>query len=158
MERAHNGMKRAHNQIKRAQTEWKEHINKSKEHIKTIVERICFAHKSVTAFHIICPLSYDFCRSTADCVFKTVKLLFQQETNVVYFFLEGNELNVLYCFSICYFNVTKLYVFGKATNITVFGKFSRYWEQKLAIFVHVLLEKTAHAQLRYHTRKSRKTW
>ena len=32
-------------------TEWKEHISKWKEHIKTIVERICFAHKAVTAFH-----------------------------------------------------------------------------------------------------------
>ena len=37
--------------MKRAQIEWKEHINKWKEHIKMIVERICFVHKSVTAFH-----------------------------------------------------------------------------------------------------------
>ena len=39
--------------MKRAQTEQKEHINKWKEHIKTIVERICFAYKSVTAIHIV---------------------------------------------------------------------------------------------------------
>ena len=38
----------------------------------------------------------------------------------------------------------------------IFEKFSRYWEQKLTIFVDVLLEKTEHTQLRYHTRKSRK--
>ena len=31
------------------------------------------------------------------------------------------------------------------------------WEQKLTIFVDVLREKTAYAQLGYHTRKSRKT-
>ena len=29
----------------------------------------------------------------------------------------------------------------------VFGKLSRYWEQKLTIFVDILLEKTAHAQM-----------
>ena len=63
-------------------------------------------------------------------------------------------MNILYCFSICYFNVTKLYIFRETSNITVFGKFSRYWEQKLTIFVDVLFEKTAHAQLMYHTRKS----
>ena len=45
--------------------------------------------------------------------------------------LEGNELNILYCFPICYFNVAKLYIFRETNNITVFGKFSRYWEQKL---------------------------
>ena len=33
-----------------------------------------------------------------------------------------------------------------------------YWEQKVIIFVDVLLKKAAHAQLGYHTRKSLKTW
>ena len=48
--------------------------------------------------------------------------------------------------------------YGKeASSITVFEKFSQYWEQKLTIFVDVLLEKTEDAQLGYHTRKSRKT-
>ena len=41
--------------------------------------------------------------------------------------------------------------------ITVFGKLSQYWEQKLTIFVDTLVEKTAHAQLGYHTRKLQKT-
>ena len=40
----------------------------------------------------------------------------------------------------------------ETSNITVFGKFSWYWEQKLTIFVDILLEKTAHAQMRHHTR------
>ena len=43
-------------------------------------------------------------------------------------------------------------MFRETSNITVFGKFSRYWEQKLTIIVDALLEKTAHVQLRYHTR------
>ena len=60
-------------------------------------------------------LPCNFCRGVAWCTI----------------FLEGNELNILYCFSICYFNVTKLYIFRETNNITVFGKFSRYWEQKL---------------------------
>ena len=33
-----------------------------------------------------------------------------------------------------------------------------YWEQKVIIFVDVLLKKAAHAQPGYHTRKSLKTW
>ena len=33
-----------------------------------------------------------------------------------------------------------------------------YWEQKVLIFVDVLLKKAAHAQPGYHTRKSLKTW
>ena len=32
----------------------------------------------------------------------------------------------------------------------VFWKFSWYWEQKLTIFVNLLLKKTAHVQLGYH--------
>ena len=32
-----------------------------------------------------------------------------------------------------------------------------YWEQKVIIFVDVLLKKAAHAQTGYHTRKSLKT-
>ena len=32
---------------------------------------------------------------------------------------------------------------------------SRYWEQTLTIFDDALLEKTAHAQLGHHARKSR---
>ena len=43
-------------------------------------------------------------------------------------------------------------MFRETSNITVFGKISWYSEQKLTIFVDVLLEKTVHAQLRYHTR------
>ena len=39
-----------------------------------------------------------------------------------------------------------------------FKNFHSIWEQKVAIFVDVLLEKTAHAQLSYYTRKSQKTW
>ena len=35
-------------------------------------------------------------------------------------------------------------MFRETNNIMVFGKFPRYWEQKLIIFVDVLLEKTAH--------------
>ena len=48
-------------------------------------------------------------------------------------------------------------MFRETSRITVFEKFSRYWEEKLTIFVDILLEKTAHAQLGCHTRKSRKT-
>ena len=33
-----------------------------------------------------------------------------------------------------------------------------YWEQKVIIFVDVLLKKAAHVQPGYHTRKSLKTW
>ena len=47
-------------------------------------------------------------------------------------------------------------MFRETSNITVFGKFSWYWEQKLTIFVEVLLEKTAHAQLGYHTESHRR--
>ena len=32
----------------------------------------------------------------------------------------------------------------------VFGTCTRYWEQKVLIFVDVLIEKTAHALLGYH--------
>ena len=34
--------------------------------------------------------------------------------------------------------------------------FSWYWEQMLKVFDDALLEKTAHAQLGHHTRKSQK--
>ena len=36
--------------------------------------------------------------------------------------------------------------------------FSWYWEQILKVFDDALLEKTAHAQLGHHTRKSQKAW
>ena len=48
-------------------------------------------------------------------------------------------------------------MFRETGSITIFEKFSQYWEQKLTIFVDALPEKTAHAQLGYHTRKSQKT-
>ena len=32
--------------------EWEELINEWKAHIKAIVERICFAHKAISAFHL----------------------------------------------------------------------------------------------------------
>ena len=48
-------------------------------------------------------------------------------------------------------------MFRETSSIVIFEKFSRYWEQKLTIFVDTLPEKTAHAQLGYHTRKLRKT-
>ena len=47
-------------------------------------------------------------------------------------------------------------MFRETRSITIFEKFSRYWKQKLTIFVDVLLKKTAHVQLGYHARKSRK--
>ena len=48
-------------------------------------------------------------------------------------------------------------MFRETGNIMVFGKFSWYWEQKLTIFVDVLLEKTVHGQLGYHTRNLQNT-
>ena len=67
------------------------------------------------------PLPYNFCHCGSGLF---LKLLFQsykcQQTNIVYIFL----------FSICYFNVAKLYL-RETSNIIVFGKFSQYyWEQK----------------------------
>ena len=44
-------------------------------------------------------------------------------------------------------------MFRETSSITRFEKFSRYWEQKLTFFINVLLEKTTHAQLGYHTKK-----
>ena len=40
---------------------WKERIIKWKGSIKTIVKRICFAHKAVSAFHIHMLFRKDFC-------------------------------------------------------------------------------------------------
>ena len=47
-------------------------------------------------------------------------------------------------------------MFRETSCIRVFGTFSRYWEQKVIIFVDVLLKKTRHAHQGYHTRKSQK--
>ena len=57
-----------------------------------------------------------------------------------------------------FFNVTKWYSEKKATvsGITEFRPLSRYWEQTLTIFDDVLLEKTVHARLGHHARKSQK--
>ena len=44
------------------------------------------------------------------------------------------------------------------SGIMEFRPFSQYYGQKLTIFDDVLLEKTAHAQLGHHTRKSGKAW
>ena len=38
-------------------------------------------------------------------------------------------------FSICYFNVIHKIIFGETSSITVFEKFSQYWEQKLRILL-----------------------
>ena len=67
-------------------------------------------------------------------------------------------VTVEYCFSICYFNVTKRYSEKQAmvSGITEFRPLSQYWEETLTIFGDVLIKNTAHAELGHHTRKSRK--
>ena len=59
---------------------------------------------------------------------------------------------VEYCFSICYFHVTKLYSEKQAIfyYITVLETLSRYWEQTLTIFDDVLLERNAHVQMGHY--------
>ena len=70
-----------------------------------------------------------------------------------YIFLEGNELNILYCFSICYFNVTKFCLEKQAIS-RYLEKFHGVLGTKINIFCWrpAQKDKIAHVQLRYHTK------
>ena len=68
--------------------------------------------------------------------------------------MEGSELNIAFQFVIL---ILQNFIQRKKLVITVFRIFSQYWEQKVIIFVDVLLEKNAHAHPGYRTRNLRKT-
>ena len=104
MKRALNQMKTPHNRIKRAYNQWNDHMKKCKgrttkwkermtewkEHIKTIIERIWFAHKSVSVFHICWYFS---------CWYLFVSLWHCSRMSLSY--LSSDYSLIFFCFSFC---------------------------------------------------------
>ena len=94
-------------------------------------------------------LPHNYCHCMVHCVFKTyLKVININKLMLLKIFWK--VINCILLFHLI-FQCHKI-IFRETSYTAVFGKFS------VLIFVNILLKKTAHAQLGYHTRKSWKTW